>query len=307
MRFRTVPGWQNSGPEHWQSTWERLDARITRVQQDDWDQPELDAWSSRLEASLTEASVLIAHSLGCLISVRARKNVAAALLVAPPDVERIVALRPFTPPMERLPFPSTLVFSSDDPWCTAERSRRLGDAWGSTVVDVGARGHLNTESRLGTWPEGRELLRRLCTRLPFALDARLEADTLPVVETERLLLRMLNDARYPWFVLIPRRSAITEVFQLDDADRRALHEASTWLSRVMSDAFRADKLNVGALGNVVPQLHVHHVVRHLGDPAWPGPVWGHSPRVPMRADEAAARVATLQGATDFEPLLRAMG
>lgn len=88
----------------------------------------------------------------------------------------------------------------------------------------------------------------------------------------RLLL--LNDARYPWFVLVPRREAITEIYQLDEAEQQQLLRESSQLGQFLMESFNGDKLNIGALGNLVPQLHLHHIVRYRDDAAWPGPVWG---------------------------------
>lgn len=115
---------------------------------------------------------------------------------------------------------------------------------------------------------------------PFTLDPRLAADTHPVGRSELSLLLLLDDARYGWCLLVPRRAAVSEVYELSPLDQQALGEESALLARAMARLFDADKMNVGALGNVVRQLHVHHVARRVGDPAWPGPVWGHSPRVP---------------------------
>jgi diadenosine tetraphosphate (Ap4A) HIT family hydrolase len=92
----------------------------------------------------------------------------------------------------------------------------------------------------------------------------------------RLLL--MQDANYPWFILVPDRAEITEVHQLSTDDQQQLMHESVILSRVLEEVFRPDKLNLAALGNVVPQLHVHHVVRYRNDPAWPDPVWGRVPR-----------------------------
>ncbi len=94
----------------------------------------------------------------------------------------------------------------------------------------------------------------------------------------RLLL--MNDANYPWFILVPEREGIREVHELADADRRLLWDESALLSRALQKGFAPDKLNIAALGNQVPQLHVHHIVRYSHDPAWPNPVWG---RVPPKA------------------------
>ena len=94
----------------------------------------------------------------------------------------------------------------------------------------------------------------------------------------RLLL--MNDANYPWFILVPEREGVRELHELGDADRRLLWEESALLSHALHTGFGAHKLNIAALGNQVPQLHVHHIVRYHHDPAWPNPVWG---RVPPKA------------------------
>ncbi len=282
LRTLVVPGWYGSGPEHWQTKWERLDANLVRVEQANWDLPTWSDWSASLDAHLTEPSVLVAHSLGCVLAARARKNVAAALLVAPPRLDGVPEFSSFAPiSLERLPFPSIVVASADDPYAELPFARSLAEAWGSKFVDAGARGHLNAESKLGTWSDGRALLRELRAALPFTLDARLVRDTFLVGETKLNLLLLLNDARYTWFMLVPKRSGIEDLPHLSDADRATLLEESHALSVAMERAFKPDKLNVAALGNGVRQLHLHHVARTLGDPAWPNPVWGHSPRVPF--------------------------
>ncbi|MFZ5444223.1 MAG: alpha/beta hydrolase [Myxococcota bacterium] len=287
--IRTIPGWQGSGPLHWQTLWERLDARVIRVEQDDWERPALEAWRARLVEQLAagEPTVLVAHSLGCHLVAHAAselRGVVGALLVAPPWLESAALpepVRSFAPsPRVKLPFKSVLVASNDDPWCPLHVARGYAADWGARFVDVGAQGHLNSESRLGSWPEGRGFLRELTRALPFTLDARLAADTHLIGESPLSLLLLMDDARYPWCILVPKRSGVSEAFELPPEDQGGLAAESALLASAMTQAFTADKLNVGALGNVVRQLHVHHVVRMLGDPAWPGPVWGHSPRVP---------------------------
>jgi len=91
----------------------------------------------------------------------------------------------------------------------------------------------------------------------------------------RLLL--MNDSQYPWFILVPDRIDVREIFQLDEGDRYQLMKESCQLSEFLIDAYAGDKLNVAALGNQVPQLHLHHIVRYTSDAAWPAPIWGRSP------------------------------
>jgi diadenosine tetraphosphate (Ap4A) HIT family hydrolase len=88
---------------------------------------------------------------------------------------------------------------------------------------------------------------------------------------------LMRDANYPWFILVPERDNITEIFHLPEADRQRLMQESSLFAQLLHREFAADKLNIAALGNVVPQLHIHHVVRYQTDPAWPAPVWGKIP------------------------------
>jgi predicted alpha/beta hydrolase family esterase len=168
-----LPGWQNSGPAHWQSRWEQRYGDL-RVEQHDWMQPLRGDWVARLEdVVLAQSSpcLLVAHSLGCMLTAawaavsRNTHRVQGALLVAPGDPER-EALRTVLPSwspvvLQRLPFPSVLVGSRDDPYCDCTRAQAFAKAWGSAWVDYGARGHINADSDLGDWPEGRAYLKTL--------------------------------------------------------------------------------------------------------------------------------------------------
>ncbi len=98
-------------------------------------------------------------------------------------------------------------------------------------------------------------------------------------------LLLMNDSNYPWFILVPDRDSTTEIYQLSDSDQNLLWQESCLLSRLLMQQFDGDKLNVAAIGNLVPQLHLHHVVRYRSDPAWPAPVWGRTPPVVYRDDE----------------------
>lgn len=122
------------------------------------------------------------------------------------------------------------------------------------------------------------------------LHPQLEQDCLRVGRFPLCHLLLMQDANYPWFILVPDRAAVTEIHQLNEDDRAQLLRESCALSRVLATQFRADKLNIAALGNVVPQLHVHHVVRYRGDAAWPAPVWG---QVPPRSYTPEALAAVL--------------
>jgi diadenosine tetraphosphate (Ap4A) HIT family hydrolase len=120
----------------------------------------------------------------------------------------------------------------------------------------------------------------------FVLHPRLEADTVFVADWRLSRVLLMNDARYSWLVLVPRTADAVELFDLKEADRAKLMEEVSAAGEMLKRLTGAAKINVGALGNLVPQLHVHVVARSPGDPAWPGPVWGHSSAVPY---DAAAR------------------
>ncbi|MBF0374781.1 MAG: alpha/beta hydrolase [Alphaproteobacteria bacterium] len=173
-RVLVIPGLGGSGPAHWQSLWEAADSSLRRVEQDDWDHPEPDAWALRLEAAVAAAPsgvLLVAHSLACVLVARwaaagSVGKVGGALLVAPADVDSDrhtpPETRAFAPvPLSPLPFPSILVASADDPYCAAERARLFARSWGARLVEAGALGHINADSGLGDWPEGRRLLGEL--------------------------------------------------------------------------------------------------------------------------------------------------
>lgn len=121
----------------------------------------------------------------------------------------------------------------------------------------------------------------------FALDSRLQQDTVAVGDFPLSSLLLMNDSQYPWFILVPRREDVSEIFQLDSADQQQLWREATQLAEVLKDTFDADKMNVANLGNVVSQLHVHVIVRRQDDVAWPGPVWGKHPAVSYKEEELA--------------------
>ena len=108
----------------------------------------------------------------------------------------------------------------------------------------------------------------------FVLDERLQQDTVTLGNFPLCRLLLMNDASYPWFILVPRREEVSELFQLDPADQQLLWREATALAEIVKDTFGADKMNVATLGNVVSQLHVHVIARRRDDAAWPAPVWG---------------------------------
>ncbi len=170
-----LPGWQNSGPDHWQSLWETTYG-YQRVEQHDWDHPLRGDWITRLEEVIlaqdaTQPITLVAHSLGCLLVAawaaisRNTRRVDGAFLVAPGDVER-EEIRPLLSSwspivVQKLPFNSVLLGSRDDPYCSLNRARWFAESWGSTFVDYGSNGHINAGSGLKSWPDGHSLLLNL--------------------------------------------------------------------------------------------------------------------------------------------------
>lgn len=125
----------------------------------------------------------------------------------------------------------------------------------------------------------------------FELDARLAADSLFVADGPLSQVRLMDDARWPWLVLVPRVEGASEWIDLDGNQQRLLLAEVNLVSRLLREEAGVDKLNLGALGNIVRQLHVHLVGRHEGDAAWPGPVWGSGPMQRFGPDQREARVA----------------
>lgn len=175
-----LPGLYDSGPEHWQSHWERADpARVRRVAQRDWATPRCEEWVETLDAAIAASDgdvVLAGHSSACALVAHwarsatpaALRRVRGALLVAPSDPEAPsypAGPTGFGPmPLERIPFPTIVVASEDDEYVTVERARAYADAWGSRFVNIGAAGHINSASGLGAWLEGWALVESLAAR-----------------------------------------------------------------------------------------------------------------------------------------------
>ncbi|MBV1920088.1 MAG: HIT family protein [Pseudomonadales bacterium] len=128
---------------------------------------------------------------------------------------------------------------------------------------------------------------------PFVLDTRLEADTFRVGESALNLLLLMNDSRYPWCILVPKQTGLREIYELSTKDQSALLIESSLLAKTIMTTFMQEKINIGALGNVVSQLHIHHVGRRQNDPAWPAPVWGHSQATPYSSDSRKLNVQAL--------------
>lgn len=170
-----IPGWSDSGPDHWQSRWQRSFKTARRVAQDNWREPDCDAWVGRIIEAVVSSNrpvVLVAHSLGVAAVAHAGQRMpkgflSGAFLVAPADVDhtadwpetdgqRLDAhAAGFAPlPLAPLPFPADLVASTTDPYCSLARARMLASHWGTSFVEGGDMGHINTASGHGPWPEG---------------------------------------------------------------------------------------------------------------------------------------------------------
>ncbi len=165
-RVLVAPGLHDSGPDHWQSRWQRLYPTFERVQQHDWSDPVLPVWSARVDEVRQRdlrPTLIVAHSFGCLATVhsvtRDPAGVAGLLLVAPADPDKfgVAALLPKT----ALPIPSIMIASTNDPWMPQERARQWAARWGSTFIDAGALGHINAESGLKDWLFGQQQLQIL--------------------------------------------------------------------------------------------------------------------------------------------------
>lgn len=166
--FLIQPGWQNSGPHHWQTLWQgQLGKAATRVPQEDWLVPERFAWVKTLKQTISRTPapvVILAHSIGCMATIFAMQAapVAAVVLVAPADAERPNApgaLHTFTPiPMEPLATPALLVASDSDPYCTLERAQGFAQGWKADLEIVNGGGHINADAGFGPWPDGWAML-----------------------------------------------------------------------------------------------------------------------------------------------------
>jgi len=161
-----IPGLRGSGPDHWQTKWEQAHPGFTRVTGIDWDRPDLGAWSAHVDAAIRRAPravLIVAHSFGCLAALkrasRTPAGIAGALLVAPACPERFGF--EWLSSGARLPFPSILVASSDDPCIRLDRAQHLASELGSRFVNVGEAGHINAASGYGHWPYGLHLLNKL--------------------------------------------------------------------------------------------------------------------------------------------------
>ena len=185
LQVLTVPGLHGSGPGHWQSRWEQRFPGWQRIEQHDWSRPSLPLWAERVSEGVMRAqrvasrgAVLVAHSFGCLATLRQAAldpaGIAGALLVAPADPDKFAVAHLL--PAYRLPFPTILIASRNDPWMPQRTAFSWGTLWGSELIDAGSLGHINADSGLGEWGEGLGLLGTLVQRINFAGSAEATGD-----------------------------------------------------------------------------------------------------------------------------------
>ena len=130
----------------------------------------------------------------------------------------------------------------------------------------------------------------------FALDSRLQNDTDFVIDLQLCTVRLMDDAQYPWLILVPQVADVSELHHLTETQQSLLNQDSNLTSLVLTEVFNPETLNVAALGNIVRQLHVHHVARYSDDPAWPGPIWGKQPFIQYDSKVKLKLINTLQQA-----------
>lgn len=172
INYFIVPGLGNSGPEHWQSYFEKQGAHFKRIDQQEWEAPRCEDWIETIDRTLTgydlSTIVLIAHSLGCSTvahwAKKYQRQIKGALLVAPSDLEAPQYTFPatgFAPiPLERVPFKTVVVASADDIWVSLDRAKYFAEKWGSEFISIGNAGHINVASGHTNWREGLEYLRK---------------------------------------------------------------------------------------------------------------------------------------------------
>lgn len=140
--------------------------------------------------------------------------------------------------------------------------------------------------------------------MTFKLHPQLAKDSIEIGQFSLCRLLLINDQQYPWFVLVPQRADIKEIYQLSEIDQQQMWQESRILSKVIMEVFNGDKLNVAAIGNLVAQLHIHHVVRFKTDISWPAPIWGQHPMIEYDNDEIEAYLAKIvPRLVNFKPSL----
>lgn len=130
--------------------------------------------------------------------------------------------------------------------------------------------------------------------ITFKLHPRLQQDCIVIGRLQLCQLLMMNDSQYPWFILVPEKAELVEIYQLNKAERELLIEESSYLAENLATLYKADKINIAAIGNLVPQLHIHHMVRYRIDKAWPAPVWGKFDAVTYTEQEITDNITRLK-------------
>jgi len=168
-----IPGLGGSGPEHWQTHFEKLGDNFQRIIQKDWDEPNIPEWAANIDRAIAdydaESVILVAHSLGCLTLAywanQYQRKIKGALLVAPPDIDRVhLKLNKTlfdTFPSNKIKFETIVVASTNDQWATLNTAKSYADNWGSKFVNIGDAGHINDQSGFGDWQQGQGILKRL--------------------------------------------------------------------------------------------------------------------------------------------------
>ena len=132
--------------------------------------------------------------------------------------------------------------------------------------------------------------------MSFILNATLEKDCIQLGKLELCRVLLMNDSQFPWLILVPEKHNITEIYQLSFSDQQQLMQESSFVAEQLANIYLADKMNIAALGNMVPQLHIHHVVRYKSDKAWPAPIWGQLDAIPYSEDKLLQAVKKIKNA-----------
>jgi len=137
--------------------------------------------------------------------------------------------------------------------------------------------------------------------MSFILNSTLEKDCFDLGKLKLCRVLLMNDSQFPWLILVPERAELSEIYQLSEQDQFTLMQESSYVAQQLADSYLADKMNIAALGNMVPQLHIHHVVRYKSDKAWPAPIWGQFDAVPYNEESLIKTVSKIK--TALMPLL----
>ncbi len=137
--------------------------------------------------------------------------------------------------------------------------------------------------------------------MSFILNPTLEKDCFDLGKLQLCRVLLMNDSQFPWLILVPERAELSEIYQLSEQDQHTFMQESSYVAQQLADSYLADKMNIAALGNMVPQLHIHHVVRYKSDKAWPAPIWGKFDAVPYSEEALIKTLSKIKSA--LKPLL----